>query len=625
MTILSASQLNLLYGEVEIFSDLNLDVYEQARIGIVGSNGSGKTSLLRILTGEMTPNSGSVSRNRNLRIGYVSQIPESTSKGPLKDEIMKAFDDLIVLEDQMAAAAIEIQQNEGAMRSDAERRYSSLLDKYEIHGGYDYQNLMERVVVGVGLDLDNLSTPISLTSGGQRTRAALAKALLMDPDLLILDEPTNYLDFSGLEWLERFLVNFDYSVMVVSHDRYFLDRVANEIWELENGRLQKFTGNFTKYRQLKHEQTVRQKIESKRQEDFIAKEEYFIQRYMAGQRTKEAQGRLTRLNKLERVHAPEREKSITISKINASRVGQVMLNIQDLKVGFTNSGTSVELLSIPDTQLNRGSRTAIVGRNGKGKTSLLKTILAIQPPLSGSVTLGHNVQVGYLEQGTDNLPKNKSVLDAFLDAKNIAIGEARNYLARFLFQGDDVFGNTDSLSGGERTRLALARLLINHPNVLVLDEPTTHLDIPSREALETALAHYDGALLFVSHDRHFISIMADQIWAIEDGSIDLFHGTFSEWNGSRASQAKGVTSKRARIKHRKQQRETRKLKKKKPDSRVTINHEVIIEKLESDLAEIESKLATASQDQDLTEITRLGVDHRRAQDAVERAWETWDE
>ncbi|HBJ32842.1 MAG TPA: ABC transporter ATP-binding protein [Dehalococcoidia bacterium] len=523
----------------------------------------------------------------------------------------------------MAAAALDIQQTDGGERTQAENQYSSLVEQYEARGGYDYQNLMERVVVGVGLTLDTLDTPASVASGGQRTRAALAKALLADPDLLVLDEPTNYLDFSGLEWLEGFLSNFNYSVMVVSHDRYFLDRVATEILELEQGKLQRFPGNFSKYRQLKRAQVERQHIEFERQQEFIDKEEYFIQRYMAGQRTKEAQGRQTRLNRLERKEAPQREKSISISSAEATRSGQVTLSVRNLKVGFPNDGEPIELLTVPETQLFRGSRTAIVGPNGMGKTSLIKTILSQQPALSGSVSLGHNVQVGYLQQGTDDLPQGKSVLDAFLDAKNIAIGDARNYLARFLFQGEDVFKLTDSLSGGERTRLALARLLILEPNVLALDEPTTHLDIPSREALEATLADYKGALLFVSHDRHFISVMAEQIWAIEDGTIKLFPGTFAEWNQSREPATPVPVSKRARARHRRRERETRKQEKKADAFKPKINHEANIEKLESHLADIERKLETASTRQDMDAITRLGDEHREAQQAVERAWEAW--
>lgn len=615
--------MKLLYGEVEIFADISLDVHEGARIGIVGPNGGGKTSLLRILLGELDPDSGSVARGSSIRTGYVAQMPRNEGEGTLGDEIMTAFDDLTSLEDGMAASALAIQQTDGDERVEAENRYSTLLEQYEARGGYDYQNLMERVVAGVGLPLDTLDTPSSVASGGQRTRAALARALLTDPDLLMLDEPTNYLDFSGLEWLEGFLASFKYSVMVVSHDRYFLDRVATEIWELERGKLQRFPGNFTKYRELKQAQVERQRIEFERQQEFIQKEEYFIQRYMAGQRTKEAQGRQTRLNRLERVEAPQQEKTVKISSVNASRTGQAALSIRGLSVGFVDQGAPVELLSMPDTQLGRGSRTAIVGANGIGKTSLIKTMLGLQPPLSGSVALGHNVQAGHLQQGTDDLPQGRSVLDAFLDAKNIDIGDARNYLARFLFQGDDVFKLTDSLSGGERTRLALARLLILEPNVLVLDEPTTHLDIPSREALETALDEYNGALLFVSHDRHFISLMARQIWAIEDGSVSLFPGTFSEWNRSREPIETAPVSKRARARHRRRERETRKREKRATGQQPAIDHEASIAELESRLAEIENELEAASARQDLDEITRLGDEHRTAQEAINRAWEAW--
>ncbi|MCH8346713.1 MAG: ABC-F family ATP-binding cassette domain-containing protein [Chloroflexi bacterium] len=623
MTLLSASQLKLFYGEVEIFSGVDLEVHERARIGLVGPNGGGKTTLLRTLIGELDANGGTVSRGGGLRLGYVPQVPDAAGTGTLKDEIMTAFDGLIKLEKGLAESASELEQSDDRLRRQAERRYSSRLEQYQAQGGHDYLNRMERVVDGVGLTTETLETPTAVASGGQRTRAALAQALLTDPDLLVLDEPTNYLDFKGLEWLEGFLSNFEFAVMVVSHDRYFLDKVATEIWELDHGRLLRFPGNYTKYRELKHAQLERQEKEYARQQEYIAKEESFIQRYKAGQRSKEARGRETRLARLERLQPPRKVQPIRITRVDATRTGHVVVSFQDLRVGFDDEGGTVELVRVPNTELERGSRTAIVGSNGVGKTTLLRTILGLQPPLTGAVTLGHNVQIGYLQQGTDGLPAGVSVLDALLQARNVPIAEARDYLARYLFQGDDVFSLVDSLSGGERTRLALARLLLTDPNVLVLDEPTTHLDIPSREALEATLADYKGALLFVSHDRHFISIMAEQIWAIENGTIELFPGTFAEWKQSREPATPAPVSKRARARHRRRERETRKLEKKAAAPKQTVNHEAIIEKLESQLADIERKLETASARQDMDAITRLGDEHRNAQEAIERAWEAW--
>ena len=565
--LLSASQLKLFYGEMEIFADVSVEVGERARIGLVGPNGSGKTSLLRVLTGALEPDAGSVSMPPGLRVAYVSQMPEHDAAGTLRDEALSAFQYLFDLEDKLAASALDIQQRDGDARRQAETRYAELLEEYEALGGYDYQSGMERVVAGVGLSADALDTPAAAASGGERTRAALARALLMDPDLLVLDEPTNYLDFDGLNWLEEFLAAFKYAVLVVSHDRYFLDRVCSEMWEMERGRVRRFPGNYSRYRELKRAQVERQQKEFERQREYIAKEEFFIQRYKAGQRSREARGREKKLARLERIEAPQSEKTISIGAASSSRTGHIALSLRGLSVGFSDNGSQTRLLTLPDIQLESGSRTAIVGANGIGKTTLIRTILGEQPPLSGSVTLGHNVETGYLNQGTWNLPDDKNVLEAFLEVRNLPIGEARNYLARFLFQEDDVYKRVSALSGGERTRLALARLLITYPNVLILDEPTTHLDIASREALEDTLASFDGTLLFVSHDRHFIGLMAESVWAIENRTVRPFNGGFADWMRANRPPEPEPVSRRARARHRRRERESRKRERKSRDAR----------------------------------------------------------
>ena len=623
--LLTASQLKLFYGEMEIFADVSVEVGEHARIGLVGPNGSGKTSLLRVLTGSLEPDGGYVSAGPGLRIAYVSQMPEHDAPGTLRDEVQSAFQKLFDLEDELAASALEIQQREGADRRRAETRYARLLEEYEALGGYDYESSMDRVVEGVGMPLDTLDTPAVAASGGERTRAALARALLMDPDLLVLDEPTNYLDFDGLNWLEDFLSGFKYAAVVVSHDRYFLDRVCSEIWEMERGRVQRFPGNYSQYRELKHAQVERQQKEFERQQEYIAKEEFFIQRYKAGQRSREARGREKRLARLERFEAPQNEKTVSINAASSSRTGRIALRLHDLSVGFADGDTHTTLLTLPDIDLESSSRTAVVGANGIGKTTLLRTILGEQPPISGTVTLGHNVQTGYLNQGTWNLPDDKNVLDAFLEIRNLPIGEARDYLARFLFQGDDVFKQVRALSGGERTRLSLARLLITYPNVLVLDEPTTHLDIASREALEETLESFDGTMLFVSHDRHFIGLMAEQIWSIEEGTVRPFNGGFVEWMRVNRPPEPEPVSKRARARHRRRERESRKQERKsKAATQIqTVDYESLIQELETKMSDIEKNLETASARQDTDAIARLGQEYAETQKEIEDAWERW--
>ena len=411
----------------------------------------------------------------------------------------------------------------------------------------------------------------------------------------------------------------------MSHDRYFLDRTVNQIWELDHGRLETYPANFTRYRALKAERVERQRKEYERQQEFIAKEEYFIQRYKAGQRSREAKGRERRLNRLGRLSAPERSRAVSVTAAPASRTGLIALSTESLEVGFTSDGRETHLLSVPDLKLERGSRTAIIGSNGAGKTTLLRTLLGLHPPLSGYARLGHNVKAGYYRQGTDHLPAQASVLDALLDAKNIPIADARDYLARFLFRGDDVFQSVATLSGGQRSRLSLARLLLTEPNVLALDEPTTHLDIPSREALESALLSYEGAALFVSHDRQLISTLAERLWIVEDGAVTVFDGPFDEW--ARANlQTPREKRDAARRERRSQNRRRRRAAAKTPPKQQQtppIDHEQVISDLEAGLAKLESELALASSQQRVDDVARLGEQYAETQARLEQAWDDW--
>ena len=625
MAALTASQLRLFYGEVEIFAGVDLQVEEDARVGIVGPNGGGKTSLIRILTGELAADEGTAAWRRGLRVGYVPQTPSQSAEGTLQDEVMLAFARLRQVEDGLAASALDIQAESGDARRAAERRYDALLREYEALGGYDYQNRMERVVDGVGLPERTLDTPAQSASGGERTRAGLAKALLSDPDFLILDEPTNYLDFKGLDWLEGFLSRFAGGFMVVSHDRYFLDKVATQILELDMGRLCAFAGNFTKYRALKADMARRQQVEYERQQEYIAREEAFIRRYKAGQRAREARGRATRLERLERIEKPQTNDAIRLSGVSANRTGRVAVRTSDLRVGYRQGNESVSLLRVADAELERGSRTAIVGSNGVGKSTLVATLLGLTPPIAGSARLGHNVEPGYYSQGSGDLPQGARVIDALLDIRNLRLPEARNYLARFLFRGDDVFKQVAALSGGERSRLALARLLISEPNMLVLDEPTTHLDIPSREALEGALESYQGTLLFVSHDRRLISALATQLWVVEDGAARLFKGGFEDWMRGRDAEGDGAKATTGKPRGAAARRRAAAAARERAKRDAPPDYEGIIGDLEKRLAEIDAALRGATERQSVAEIARLGAEYAETQARLEEAWRAWGE
>lgn len=623
MPLITASEISVSFAELDIFKGVSVDVNERARVGIVGPNGQGKTTLIETLIGRLRPNAGAVRRRRGVTIGYVPQITKRMEGATLKDEVMLAFEELSRIEEELAKSAEAIQNAAPRNRKNTERRYADLLEAYESAGGYDYEHRMERVTAGVGLTPDTLAAPLESASGGQRTRASLAKALLAEPDLLILDEPTNYLDFSGLGWLEGFLRRTSRAFVVVSHDRYFLDQVANEIWEVNHGRVTTFKGNYSKYRHLKADRERRQQTEYVRQQRFIRKQEDFIDRYRAGQRSREALGREKRLKRMERIEAVPKDKSISFSAESAGRTGRIVLATHGLEVGYFDRGRPVRLLAVDDTVLERQTRTAVVGPNGAGKTTFIHTILGMTPPVAGRASLGHNVKVGFQQQGALDLPDHRSALDAVMDGNNIDTEDARTYLGRFLFKGDDVFKRVSVLSGGERTRLALARLLLEEPNVLILDEPTTHLDISSREALEQVLSEYDGALLFVSHDRALISRLATQLLIVEDGRMRLFDGAFEKWaktkedpaveNAILATKKKGAKGS-----------QSRKTPKHAPRAPV-LEYERIITDLEGRLAEIESSLERAAQRQDLDAVAKLGTEYNRIQTDLQDAWERWSD
>ena len=618
MPLVSASDVAITFGADVIFANLSVDIHERARIGIVGPNGGGKTSLLKILVGEIEPSAGTVQLARGIRVGYVPQSPEITAGGSLKDEIMTAFDRLRQLEDALETGGLQLNQSATAQEDEAGNRYAALLDEYESLGGYSYENTMDRMLDGLGLSKRTLQTPASRASAGERARAALARALLGEPNLLVLDEPTNHLDMKGLTWLERYLAHVACTFVVVSHDRYFLDRTVNQVWELDHGRIQTFAGNYSKYRTLRMERTRTRQREYAKQQEYIAKEEAFIQRYHAGQRAQEARGRATRLSRLVRVESPESDRAISLSSVPSSRSGQVLLSTHGLVVGFPGNPAPTELLSVPDLKLERGSRTAVIGANGTGKTTLLRTLLGLTPPVRGKVTLGHNVAVGYHRQGFDDLVSDSTVLDSFLEAKEMPYEEARSYLARFLFQGEDVFRQVGSCSGGERSRLALARLLVAEPNLLILDEPTTHLDIPSREELEQVLLAYQGTLLFVSHDRQFASLLAQELWVVDQGAIHLFTGTFESWlQSTKESVQDPPTPRKLRLPRRRPQV-------KKPPSPALDEHLMrIIDGLENRIIEIQLQLEEASERRDLEMIARIGLEYDRTKAQLDEKLAEW--
>lgn len=518
MSILTATGLSKHFGAQDVFDGVSLQIAHGERAALVGPNGTGKTTLLRILAGLEVPSSGQVTYAKGLRIGYLPQ--EATLAdvdGTLWGLAQAAFDHL----QRRAAELRRLEEAMAAVTDPAERdllltRYGRAQEAFDLAGGYTYEHRMRQVLSGLGFDEEDYQRPLAEFSGGQQTRAHLAHLLLDAPDLLLLDEPTNHLDLTAVEWLEEYLSNWPGAVVLVAHDRYFLDKVATRVWDLSGGRLEAYRGNYSAYVQQRAERHERQRREFSRQQAVIAKEEEFIRRNIAGQRTREAQGRRKRLERLERIERLQDEKHIHLNLHTDLRSGDLVLATHDLVVGYE---PDAPLFACPDLEIRRGDRVALIGPNGAGKTTFVKTILKEVKPLSGRVRLGAAVEIGYFAQAHAGLNPGRSVLDEVLSVENLPIGQVRNYLARFLFRGDDVFKPISALSGGERARVALAQLALRGANLLMLDEPTNHLDISSQEILQEVLNDFPGTILLVSHDRYFMDALATQVWALEDGQL----------------------------------------------------------------------------------------------------------
>ena len=525
MPVISAVSLTKSFGAQDVFSSVTCAVPHGGRVALVGPNGMGKTTLLRILAGLEEPTSGQVHRMRGLTIGYLPQQAEEhlDSERTVLGEMLTVFADL-------SAQAAELRRLEEAMANPAQRdaaleRYGALVEKFEHAGGYTFENRIRQTLSGVGFAPQDFSRPVNQLSGGQKTRALLAKLMLQEPGLLLLDEPTNHLDIEAVEWLEAALADFPGALVVAAHDRYFLDAAAQTVWEMDRGKVETYSGNYSQYAAVRAERQERQNIEYERQMEFIAKEEEFIRRNMAGQNTRQAQGRAKRLERLGRIERPRDHKAIKLNLRAGLRSGEVVLAARDLVVGYAGDEP---LLAVESLELWRLQRVALWGPNGAGKTTFLKTVLGQLPPMTGEVMLGASVKVGYLAQAHDALQLDRSILDTILDVRNVPVEQARSLLGRYLFTGDDVFKPIGLLSGGERSRVALAVLTLQGSNFLLLDEPTNHLDLQSQEVLQDVLSEFVGTILLVSHDRYLVDRLATHLWVIEERRLAIYEGGYTQ-------------------------------------------------------------------------------------------------
>ena len=642
MSIAVISELSKSYGAELIFSGVSFRVEARDRIGLVGPNGAGKTTLLNMLAGRLQPDSGSISLSAS-SLGYLPQIVDFVAERSISDEMFTVFEQVRAWEAELAELATRMGDPTVLERPDEYaaimERYADLQTRFEHAGGYTIEQRVRQVLDGLGFSREQQAAPAGQLSGGQQTRAALGKLLLQQPVLLLLDEPTNHLDLAALEWLETYLTNWQGAVIVVSHDRYFLDRVTSRTIEIDHQRADLYPGNYSKFLELRGERLERWAKEYEAQQEYIARTEDFVRRYKAGQRSKEARGRQKALDKLDRISHPPSQATLAFRIGTQIESGGIVLTTDALAVGYpaTTSAPTPTVASaggeqraglrvrLADVLVRRGDRIGLIGPNGGGKTTLLRTLNGQLKPLEGRMTLGHNVQIGYYAQTHEGLNPRATVLDEVRGASHLSEEGARSYLGRFLFSGDDVFKPVGALSGGERSRVALAKLTLQGANFLVLDEPTNHLDLPARQVLESVLAHYDGTLLFVSHDRYFVDALATSLWVLEDGLITAHPGNYTAYRTRRAQADSAAQMQTQRLTQAKGRTAATVATATRPTTRTLEQLEREISTREARLAQIEDDLAQASAASDVERIAALAEQYADEQAQLQLLYDEWQE
>jgi ATP-binding cassette, subfamily F, member 3 len=646
MPIVSVTQIGKSFGAERIFSGISFQIDPQDRIGLVGPNGAGKSTLLNILAGREEPDEGTLSVGRNIRIGYLTQTADFQPQNTLREEMLTVFTEVRAWEQELNDLAQELASPAALADNELHEQllthYAELQTRFEHAGGYTYENRVAQVLDGLGFSREQQEAPVTQLSGGQQTRAALGKLLLQEPDLLLLDEPTNHLDLEALEWLETYLTAWKGALVVVAHDRYFLDKVVSRIIELAFGRIEEYPGNYTKYLRLREERMERRQREYEAQQAHIAHTEEFIRRYKAGQRSREARGRQKLLDRLERVERPQDFPEMHFEFSPVVNSGEMVLSTQKLAVGYRNEPTAGGqptepdvLVRVADLELLRGDFVGLIGPNGAGKTTLLRTIIGELPPLSGQVIPGHNVRIGYYSQTHAGLNPERTILDEILQVTTLTVEGVRSFLGRFLFSGDDVFKTIGTLSGGERSRVALAKLTLQGSNFLVLDEPTNHLDLQSRQFLEEVLSEFEGTLLFVSHDRYFIDSLATKLWVIEDGGVLIpYYGNYTAYRTRKrpivldipepakpGSNGKGATTptKPVAVATKSSNKKVARVK-----VRTVEDVERDIEKAEERVKAVEEALSEAALKAEAAQLTQLSTEYDQASAHVDELLAEWE-
>ena len=621
------------FGIHEIFKDVSFMLEQGEKVGLVGVNGGGKTTLLRCLLAPETVDGGFIKFEPGLRIGYVQQGFQGIGEGTLWQFLVNAGKDILELRQKMSELEKQVAAAKGAELDSLLADYARVSNIYEHADGYNYENRIKIVLHGLGFPENEWDKPAENFSGGQKTRILLAAALVKEPDLLILDEPTNHLDIRMTEWLEGYLRNFKGGVLIVSHDRFFLNNVVGRVLEMEGGHLQNFKGNYDQYLAQKEIQMATMEAAYEAQQEYIARTEAYIRRFKAGIKSKMARGRQSQLNRLERVEGPERIEEFELRLPPAPESAERVLVLEELSVGY---GENILLKDI-NLVLRKGEKTALLGPNGAGKTTLLKTILGELSPVTGKAKIGNRVKIGYFSQSYERLDPSQTLLDNFLTEYGYTTEHTRSLLGGMLFHGDDVFKEIGTLSGGQKARLVLLKLVLDGANLLILDEPTNHLDIAAREAVEAALEAFDGTVLVVSHDRYFINEVASRIWEIDNQQVNDYKGNYSFYveekvkraaleatadTGSKSdNKVAAKESRPAKAKPEEKQRRYSEQELEKLLAKVELN----IREQEAMLKLLEKQLADPANHEDLENSARLAEEYEKMKKEIDKLMLKWEE
>lgn len=605
------------YGARPVLTSVSWKIEPGDRIGLVGRNGCGKTTLFHLLTGRLFPDQGSVHPQRFLKVAYLPQAPALEGGGTVLKTALQGFQGLLDLQGRLKTLESRMGSGNAALLEE----YGCLRDRYEREGGYASEARAKAILCGLGFREGDLGLQVDLLSGGQKNRLALAQLLSGEPDLLLLDEPTNHLDLQAMEWLEGFLTDCDSAFVVVSHDRYFLDRTVSEIVELEGGRLEHYAGNYTFYAAEKKRRQEQQQKAYVQQQAYIARTEEYIQKNIAGQKTKQAQSRRNALAKLERMDRPAAHRDISFRFTPGARGGNRVLQAEALSKSYDNR----PLFEGLDLILWRGDRLGIVGPNGSGKTTLLKLLTSQIPADAGRVSPGRGVQIGYYDQIRQDLNPDLTVLEEVWSVTPKApVGEVRDLLGAFLFSGDAADRKIGSLSGGEQSRVALAKLMRDRVNLLVLDEPTNHLDIPSRIVLEEALEQFDGTLIAVSHDRYFLNRLVSRLLVLEAGTWKCIEGNYEAFQRQSvppppsAQDPNKAARKAVYSKTRRAQREQERRK------RRALELEKEIAELEKEMARLDTEMSQEGLTADWLRLQEMSQACSRIQDRIDECFAEWE-